>query len=70
MLFTPIILGCLVANPVQCSAFMGIGETTEVACMNSLTVGLEFMAANRPDLYVAGLACVETHLAGQSVSGQ
>ena len=55
---------------MQCSAFMGIGETTEVACMNSLTVGLEFMAANRPDLYVAGLACVETHLLDQEVSGQ
>ena len=49
---------------------MGIGETTEVACMNSLTVGLEFIAANRPDLYVAGLACVETHLLDQEVSGQ
>lgn len=70
MLFTPIILGCLVANPMQCSAFMGIGETTEVACMNSLTVGLEFMATNRPDLYVAGLVCIETHLLDQEVSGQ
>jgi len=61
-LFTPIILGCLVANPIQCAAFMGVGEPTEFACMNSLTVGLDFMAANRPDLYVAGLVCVETHL--------
>lgn len=69
-LFTPIILTCLIASPTQCRPVMGPTEPSEIACMSSLTAGLEFMATNRPDLYVAGLACVETHLMDEQASGQ
>ena len=69
-MFTPIILTCLIASPTQCRPVMGPAEPTEIACMNSLTTGLEFMATNRPDLYVAGLVCVETHLMDEAASNQ
>ena len=69
MLFTPIVLSCLVASPTECRPVMGPTEPTEVACMDSLSTALSYVAT-RNDIYVAGLACIETHLAGQSVSGQ
>lgn len=70
MLFTPIIIGCLIANPTQCAAFMGSAELTESACMMSLTTGLDYMNVNRPDIYAAGLVCVETHLQNEEASTQ
>lgn len=69
MLFTPIVLSCLVANPTECRPVMGPTEPTEVACMDSLSTALAYVAT-RTDIYVAGLACIETHLADQVVSGQ
>jgi len=69
MLFTPIVLSCLVTSPTECRPIMGPTEPTEVACMDSLSTALSY-AATRNDIYIAGLACIETHLADQSVSGQ
>ena len=70
MLFTPIILSCLVANPTQCRPILGVSETTEAACMVSLAAGIDYMTDNRPDLYAAGLVCLETHFLDQEALGQ
>lgn len=70
MLFTPIIIACLVADPLQCTPYMGFTEETEAACMESLNAGLDFVANNRPNLYVAGLACIETHTLDESANNQ
>jgi hypothetical protein len=61
MLFTPIVLTCLIAEPTQCRPVMGPTEPTEVACMDSLSSALSYLAT-RTDIYPAGLVCVETHL--------
>lgn len=70
MLFLPVIIACLVENPTQCNAFMGTVETTKSDCISSLTIGLEFIDTNRPDIYAAGLACVEVHLNNKKASKQ
>jgi hypothetical protein len=69
MLFTPIVLSCLIADPTQCRPVMGPTEPTEVACMDSLSSALAYVAT-RSDIYVAGLACVETHLQDEQASRQ
>jgi hypothetical protein len=69
MLFTPIVLSCLIAEPTQCRPVMGPTELTEVACMDSLSSALAY-AATRTDIYIAGLACVETHLIDEQANSQ
>jgi hypothetical protein len=67
MIFTPIVLTCLIAAPTQCRPIMGPAEPTEVACMDSLSTALSYVAT-RTDIYVAGLTCIQTHLLGESAS--
>ena len=69
MLFTPIVLTCLIANPTQCRPVMGPAEPTEVACMDSLSTALSYLAT-RTDIYPAGLVCIETHLMDEEASNQ
>ena len=69
MLFMPVVITCLVAEPAQCRPVMGYAEQTEVACMDSLSTALSYLAT-RTDIYAAGLACVQTHMLDESVSNQ
>ena len=69
MLFTPIVLTCLIAAPTQCRPVMGPSELTEIACMDSLSSALSYLAT-RTDIYPAGLVCVETHLMNEEASMQ
>jgi hypothetical protein len=61
LLFTPLILTCLVEEPTQCRPIMGPAETTEVACMTSLSGAMTYVST-LPDVYAAGLACLETYI--------
>lgn len=67
MLFMPVVITCLVAAPTQCRPVMGYAEPTEVACMDSLSTALSYLAT-RTDIYAAGLACIETHTLDESAS--
>ena len=69
MLFTPIVLTCLIANPTQCRPVMGPAEPTEIACMDSLSTALSYLAT-RTDIYPAGLVCIETYLMDEEASNQ
>ena len=69
LLFTPVVLTCLIANPTQCRPVMGPAEPTEVACMDSLSSALAYVAT-RTDIYPAGVVCVETHLMDEQASSQ
>ena len=48
---------------------MGPAEPTEVACMDSLSTALSYLAT-RTDIYPAGLVCIETHLMDEEASNQ
>jgi hypothetical protein len=61
IVFIPIVLTCLVAEPSACLPIMGYAEATEAECMDSLSEAIAYSIA-RPDLYIAGLACVESHI--------
>jgi hypothetical protein len=67
MLFTPVILVCFISTPTMCKPVMGYTEPTEAECMESLAQGVSIVG-RLPDQYVAGLACIETHLLDESVS--
>jgi hypothetical protein len=67
MVFAPVALICLMAEPTQCRAVVGNVEPTELSCMESLSSAVYF-AESRPDIYVAGLACVETEFLDESAS--
>jgi hypothetical protein len=69
MLFTPIVMVCLVSDPTLCGPVMGGTEFTETDCMDSLAQAVVVMETI-PDRYIAGLACVETHLLEESASNQ
>lgn len=69
MLFTPIVLTCLIAAPTQCRPIMGPTELTEIACMDSLSSALAYVAT-RTDIYAAGLVCIETHIMDEQANGQ
>lgn len=69
MIFTPIVLTCLIAAPTQCRPVMGPTELTEIACMDSLSSALAYVAT-RTDIYTAGLVCIETHLMDEQANSQ
>ena len=69
MLFTPIVMVCLVSDPTLCGPVMGYTEFTEADCMDSLAQAV-VVIETIPDRYIAGLACVETHLLEESASTQ
>jgi hypothetical protein len=61
MVFIPVVVSCLVLEPSVCRPVMGYAEVTEAECMDSLSEAVAY-TATRPDLYIAGLACVESYI--------
>jgi len=68
-MFTPIAIVCLVSSPTECSTLTAPPVKTELACMEHQTRGLVELLAI-PQIYVAGMACVETHLLDEAASMQ
>lgn len=69
MVFVPLVISCLVADPDMCRPIMGYAELTEADCMYSLTLAVDALAL-RPDIYVGGLTCIETYLLDEEASNQ
>ena len=69
MMFTPIAIVCLLSSPTECSTLTAPPVETELACMDHQRRGVVELLAI-PQIYVAGLACVETHLLDEAASTQ
>ena len=66
--FIGVILLCLVDEPNQCMTVSGPIFATEEECRaDVLYNGLPYFTDERPDLYIAGLTCVEAQLLGEEV---